>query len=149
MAGPLGNLVPNAGLEPPRVAPHAPQTCASANSATSAPAKGEYARPPLILSIGGREVQPAVKGSSAETNDASNSGLAKPWIEGVPDTLAHEIVGENRDENGQAGVEGQPPGVGDQILAVIEDIAPRRVGRLHSQAEKGQPGLGQDSRGNP
>src|SRR2546422_11260563 len=47
-------MVPKGGLEPPRVAPHAPQTCASANSATSAPAKGEYARPPSILSIGGR-----------------------------------------------------------------------------------------------
>src|SRR5439155_13714898 len=31
-----GNLVPKGGLEPPRVAPHAPQTCASASSATSA-----------------------------------------------------------------------------------------------------------------
>src|SRR5215471_10244153 len=29
-------VVPKGGLEPPRVAPHAPQTCASANSATSA-----------------------------------------------------------------------------------------------------------------
>src|SRR5206468_12612024 len=29
-------MVPKGGLEPPRVAPHAPQTCASANSATSA-----------------------------------------------------------------------------------------------------------------
>src|SRR5712691_7521460 len=54
MAGPLGDLVPKGELEPPRVAPHAPQTCASANSATSAPAKGEYARPPSILSISGR-----------------------------------------------------------------------------------------------
>src|SRR5678815_6141222 len=34
-------LVPKGGLEPPRVAPHAPQTCASANSATSAPAKSK------------------------------------------------------------------------------------------------------------
>src|SRR6516164_5353063 len=31
-----GGLVPKGGLEPPRVAPHAPQTCASASSATSA-----------------------------------------------------------------------------------------------------------------
>ena len=30
------SLVPKGGLEPPRVAPHAPQTCASASSATSA-----------------------------------------------------------------------------------------------------------------
>src|SRR3982074_3754028 len=37
------SLVPKGGLEPPRVAPHAPQTCASANSATSAPASRKYA----------------------------------------------------------------------------------------------------------
>ena len=29
-------MVPKGGLEPPRVASHAPQTCASASSATSA-----------------------------------------------------------------------------------------------------------------
>ncbi len=29
-------MVPKGGVEPPRVAPHAPQTCASASSATSA-----------------------------------------------------------------------------------------------------------------
>src|SRR6266478_3614420 len=45
------SVVPKGGLEPPRVAPHAPQTCASANSATSAPAKAQYAAPPRALSI--------------------------------------------------------------------------------------------------
>src|SRR5204863_2339425 len=29
-----GRLVPKAGLEPARISPHAPQTCASTNSAT-------------------------------------------------------------------------------------------------------------------
>src|SRR5438034_11655831 len=32
-----GPMVPKGGLEPPRVAPHAPQTCASASPATAAP----------------------------------------------------------------------------------------------------------------
>lgn len=32
----LGKLVPKGGLEPPRVTSHAPQTCASTSSATSA-----------------------------------------------------------------------------------------------------------------
>ena len=36
LGAPHFNLVPKGGLEPPRVAPHAPQTCASASSATSA-----------------------------------------------------------------------------------------------------------------
>src|SRR5947207_4984996 len=34
------NLVPKAGLEPARISPHAPQTCASTNSATWAGCKG-------------------------------------------------------------------------------------------------------------
>ena len=42
------SVVPKGGLEPPRVAPHAPQTCASASSATSARGRRpEYTvRPP-------------------------------------------------------------------------------------------------------
>src|SRR5262249_39411911 len=44
-------LVPKGGLEPPRVAPHAPQTCASASSATSAPAESKYAAESRGLSI--------------------------------------------------------------------------------------------------
>lgn len=32
-----GKMVLEGGLEPPRVAPHAPQTCVSANSTTRAP----------------------------------------------------------------------------------------------------------------
>ena len=36
-------MVPKGGLEPPRVTPHAPQTCASASSATSA--QGVSCRP--------------------------------------------------------------------------------------------------------
>src|SRR5438128_9933099 len=38
------NLVPKGGLEPPRVAPHAPQTCASASSATSARCEAKVQR---------------------------------------------------------------------------------------------------------
>ena len=34
MGGWILNLVPKAGLEPARISPHAPQTCASTNSAT-------------------------------------------------------------------------------------------------------------------
>src|SRR6202022_230853 len=45
------SVVPKGGLEPPRVAPHAPQTCASANSATSAPTRAQYAVAPRALSI--------------------------------------------------------------------------------------------------
>src|SRR5215510_4367419 len=54
-------LVPKGGLEPPRVAPHAPQTCASASSATSAKS---------VVSI-----------PSARSSDKSTGGLAQPRIE--------------------------------------------------------------------
>ena len=47
-----GSMVPKGGLEPPRVASHAPQTCASASSATSAPTRAQYAVPARALSIG-------------------------------------------------------------------------------------------------
>src|SRR6266511_5886596 len=50
----LYSLVPKGGLEPPRVAPHAPQTCASANSATSARRRPEYAVAASGLSISGQ-----------------------------------------------------------------------------------------------
>src|SRR5437016_13263242 len=127
-------MVPKGGLEPPRVAPHAPQTCASANSATSAPARGEYARAPSALSMSPgrrmtagrhqpsrsrqRSARPTAGRSPANTNGASNSRLAKPGIEGVPDPLAHVVVGENRDKNRQPGVEGEPPGISHRVFAV-------------------------------
>src|SRR5713226_8753893 len=40
-------VVPKGGLEPPRVAPHAPQTCASASSATSAKCVEKYTVSPI------------------------------------------------------------------------------------------------------
>ena len=46
-AGVGGGMVPKGGVEPPRVAPHAPQTCASASSATSARGKVSQLGPGL------------------------------------------------------------------------------------------------------
>src|SRR6266481_3204472 len=109
------SVVPKGGLEPPRVAPHAPQTCASANSATSAPAKAQYAAPPRALSIH----------LAAEAQDAADAGLAQARVERVADPLAHQIVGEHRDEDGQARIEGQPPGDLDVVAPVVENVPPR------------------------
>src|SRR6266496_6123773 len=105
-------MVPKGGLEPPRVAPHAPQTCASANSATSA-----RRRQSMPLSR-------AACQSTAEPEHAPDGRLAQPRVERVADSLAEEVVRQHRDEDGQSRVERQPPGVGDELLAVVEDIAP-------------------------
>src|SRR5438046_2873816 len=111
---PRESLVPKGGLEPPRVAPHAPQTCASANSATSA-----RRRQSMPLSR-------AACQSTAEPEHPSHRGLAQPRVERVPYPFPEEVVGEHGDEDGQPRIESQPPGVGDELLAVVEDIAPGR-----------------------
>ena len=46
----IDGLVPKGGLEPPRVTSHAPQTCASASSATSARLLGIITRIEIIKS---------------------------------------------------------------------------------------------------
>src|SRR5688572_32107395 len=67
-------MVPKGGLEPPRVAPHAPQTCASANSATSAPASGKYAPPRRALSTKTPSRASAPGGDAAHTRRAEARG---------------------------------------------------------------------------
>src|ERR1700737_3672679 len=97
---------PKGGVDPPRVAPHAPQTCASANSATSAPTRAQYAVAPRALSIQ-RPRRPAL---AAESQDAADARLAQARVEGVADPLAHQVVGEHRDQDRQARGEGETPG---------------------------------------
>src|SRR5262249_54613064 len=138
-------MVPKGGLEPPRVAPHAPQTCASASSATSAPAESKYAVDAIALSIDrGR----AARGSAADANDPPDARLAQARIERVADALAEEIVREHGDEDRESRVHRHPPRDLDRVLAVVQDVAPCRVGGLDAQTEEGQAGLRQDRRGN-
>src|SRR6266566_374376 len=68
-------MVPKGGLEPPRVAPHAPQTCASANSATSAP-RGQSIPLP-------------------RATDKPPDPLPQAWVERVANPLAQEVVRED------------------------------------------------------
>src|SRR5262249_26836810 len=78
-------VVPKGGLEPPRVAPHAPQTCASASSATSAKS---------VVSI-----------PSARSRDKPSAGLAQPRIERITNALTEQVVRKNGDEDCQAGID--------------------------------------------
>src|ERR1700730_9387440 len=109
-------MVPKGGLEPPRVAPHAPQPCASANSATSAQRTESMPWPRAACQ------------SAAESKHASDGRLTQPRIQRVAYSLSEEVVGEHGDQNGEAGVERQPPGIGDEDVACVQDIAPGRVG---------------------
>src|ERR671925_1934946 len=84
-------MVPKGGLEPPRVAPHAPQTCASASSATSA-----------------REQSRSIPSTSAAAKPSD--ALPEPRIERVANPFAEQIVGQHGEQDGDAGIDGQPPG---------------------------------------
>src|SRR5436853_3688960 len=116
-------LVPKGGLEPPRVAPHAPQTCASASSATSA----QFRSMP----------------SPKQTRKPAGR-LAEARVEGVADPLPQEAVRENRDQDREARVAGEPPGELDRVLALVQDVAPGGIRRLDPEPEERESGLGQD-----
>src|SRR5947207_10802285 len=79
-------LVPKGGLEPPRVAPHAPQTCASASSATSARGQGR-----------------SIPSTSAAANPTD--ALSQPRIERVANAFAEQVVREHGDEDGEARID--------------------------------------------
>src|SRR5207253_1349418 len=74
--------------------------------------------------------------------------LTKTRIERITDAFAEEVIGEHGDEDGEPRVERQPPRDLDGVLALVEDVAPRREGRLHAETEERQAGLGEDRRGN-
>src|SRR6267378_520908 len=118
-------MVPKGGLEPPRVAPHAPQTCASASSATSAREQG-------------RSIP------STSTPAKPPDALAQPRIERVADPLAEQVVREHGQQDGKPRIDRQPPRELDDFLALVQDVAPRRVRRTHAEAEEGQARLGED-----
>src|SRR6266704_3298722 len=126
--GTAGRMVPKGGLEPPRVAPHAPQTCASASSATSA--RG--------WSI-----------ASSRAADNSPGALAEPRVERVADALTEQVVREHGDEDGDAGIGREPPADLDRVLALVQNVAPAGVWRLDAESEERQPRLGEDRRRDP
>ena len=43
--------------------------------------------------------------------------LPLPWVERVPDAFAEEVVAQDRDEDGETGESGEPPGDLDIVLA--------------------------------
>src|SRR2546428_11525568 len=73
--------------------------------------------------------------------------LAQPRIERVADALAEQVVGEHGDEDGEARIDRQPPRELDDFLALVEDVAPRRVRRTHAEPEERQARRGEDGGG--
>src|SRR6185369_6414267 len=69
----LFRVVPRAGLEPARIAPHAPQTCAATNYATSADFQRNYL---LAGALGGAEFASVVVAGSAAFAFVSGAVLA-------------------------------------------------------------------------
>src|SRR5881392_3854305 len=72
---------------------------------------------------------------SARTGNKSSACLAQSRIERVTDALAEEVVRQHGDEDGEAGIDGEPPADLDGLLAFVQDVAPGRVRRRHADAE--------------
>src|SRR5437867_8237280 len=120
-------LVPKEGLEPQRVATHTPKTRASASSATSAMRARSIPLP--------------------HATDKPPDPLPQARVERVANPLAQKVVREDRDEDRESRVHGQPPADLDRVLALAEDVAPGRVRRLDAEPEGRQARLGQDRGG--
>src|SRR5213594_1427703 len=73
--------------------------------------------------------------------------LTQPRIERIANALAEQVVGEHGEEDGEAWIDRQPPRELDDFLALVEDVAPRRVRRTHAEAEERQARLGEDGGG--
>src|SRR5215213_7229824 len=70
-------------------------------------------------------------GSSDYQDDLARS--PQTWVEGVAQTVAEEIEGQHRDQNGEPGEEPEPRRVTQVLLARLEHDAPVGVGRLRAK----------------
>src|SRR3972149_3349836 len=60
----------------------------------------------------------------------------EPRVGGVLDPLAQEVVPEDGDQDGQTGIDGEPPRELDVVLPRREDVPPGRGGRLHADSKE-------------
>src|SRR2546428_12674261 len=73
--------------------------------------------------------------------------MPQAWVERDANPPSKELLREDRDENRETRVRGQPPADLDRVLALVEDVAPGRVRRLDAEPEERQARLGQDRGG--
>src|SRR2546428_2760874 len=73
--------------------------------------------------------------------------MPQAWVERDANPPSKELLREDRDENRETRVRGQPPADLDRVLAFVEDVAPGRVRRLDAEPEERQARLGQDRGG--
>src|SRR5262249_59318561 len=91
-----------------------------------------------------------VRGGSitlSRATDNSPDALAQARIERVANSLTEKVVGEHRHEDREAGIGREPPADLDRVLALVQDVAPGRVRRLHAEPEEREAGLGEDRGG--
>src|SRR2546428_7898778 len=74
--------------------------------------------------------------------------MPQAWVERDANPPSKELLREDRDENRETRVRGQPPADLDRVLALVEDVAPGRVRRLDAEPQERQAPLGQGRRGN-
>src|SRR5262249_58278775 len=91
--------------------------------------------PPLRLADPSRTgAKYTLTSAPAKPSDA----LPQPRIERVANSLAEQVVRQHSDEDRQAGIDRQPPRQLDDFLAVVQDVAPRRVRPAHPEAAERQ-----------
>ncbi len=78
--------------------------------------------------------------------DAASDEAAPGWslpTQGIPQTIGHEVEGQHRQHDGDPGEDDRPRRRVDELESLLEHAAPARSGRLLTDAEKAQTGLGQ------
>src|SRR5829696_1079987 len=104
---------------------------------------------PLILSQGRARPEyssgPLPPGRRA-LRSARSAPTDRPWIEGVPEAIADEVDGQDRQRDRDAGGDPEPGRVDEhrRRLCGIDHLAPRRDGDLDAEPEERQAGLEDD-----
>src|SRR5205809_7717633 len=73
-----------------------------------------------------------------------NLSALHAWVEQVPQAISQQIEAHHREENRQAGIDGEPWSLPQIVASGAEHRAPRGCGRLRAQAKERQAGFGQD-----
>src|SRR5438094_7472901 len=74
-----------------------------------------------------------------------SAGTSEAGVERVAERVAEEVEREDGGEDGDARPDAHPPlEVREVALRVVDVLAPRRIGRLGTEAEEGERRLGED-----
>src|SRR5439155_10802847 len=68
-------------------------------------------------------------------------------VQSVSQPVPQKVHAQDRDEDEEAGEPHQPRRQSGELTALVQQVAPRRGGRLHAEPEEGKAGLGDDRAG--